>query len=376
MKKLFNIISILTTAGIVFWIGINASDLIDSVIDMSEPLELYLLHILMILVFFYAAIYLHLILHEGGHLVFGLAGGYRFVSFRILNYALIRQNGVIRKKKYSVAGTAGQCLMAPPRDRTALFPFVIYNLGGVTMNLLTAALCWFLFRHTSVNMLRAFFLMMIFAGILLALSNGVPLSTSTVNNDGWNAVSGCINLNARRAFNDVLEINALQSDNIRYKDMDPSLFWMPEEKDRQNTLCAIMVLMCESRMMDEHRFEETEILIRELLAGGYALPQLYYPLLKCDLVYIDILYQKNPDEPRTVMAGRKTKKILQTMATAPSVLRTNYSYEKYVLHSDVSHILAAYEKSRTVYPYLGEFESEDELIALLDQTLAPASPSE
>ena len=35
----------------------------------------------------YAAILIQIIIHEGGHLVFGLLSGYKFSSFRIFNFS-------------------------------------------------------------------------------------------------------------------------------------------------------------------------------------------------------------------------------------------------------------------------------------------------
>ena len=37
----------------------------------------------------FGAILLHVIIHEAGHLVFGLLSGYRFVSFRIFSLTLV-----------------------------------------------------------------------------------------------------------------------------------------------------------------------------------------------------------------------------------------------------------------------------------------------
>ena len=62
----------------------------------------------------FVAIVLHIILHEGGHLLMGFATGYRFISFRIASVAFIRKEGRIRIRRFRLAGTGGQCLMSPP----------------------------------------------------------------------------------------------------------------------------------------------------------------------------------------------------------------------------------------------------------------------
>ena len=50
---------------------------------------------LLSLVFFLIAVSLQVVLHEAGHLVCGLASGYRFVSFRIFSFTWIRQGGKV-----------------------------------------------------------------------------------------------------------------------------------------------------------------------------------------------------------------------------------------------------------------------------------------
>ena len=77
-----------------------------------------------------------IILHEAGHLVFGLLSGYKFVSFRVGAVTLIRRNGKYCVKKYRVIGTGGQCLLTPPDLPLEKMPFFWYNAGGVIVNLL------------------------------------------------------------------------------------------------------------------------------------------------------------------------------------------------------------------------------------------------
>ncbi len=368
MKKLTNVITVIVTAVIVYLTGTRGMDYLDVFVDSSAPFEIWLLRLILVLVFFYAALFIQLILHEGGHLVFGLATGYKFVSFRIMNFAWIRQGGKIVMKRYSVAGTGGQCLMAPPEETSAM-PFVIYNMGGVLMNFITAAISWLLYSAVSVPALKMFFLLLCASGVLLGLTNGLPLSTATVNNDGWNALSGLFNASARRAFDDVLAINAGISENMRVKDIDEKYFRMPEDSEKNNSLISIEAVMLENRYMDEHRFEEAEEVIRRILEEGWDIPKIYAPLLKADKVYIDILHQKNLNEPAEFFNDKSAQKILKTMAGVPAVLRTRYAYEKYILHQDVSQIKRTWDSSRGSYPYLGEFETEGELIRLLDETL-------
>ena len=82
------------------------------------------------------SLYVSIIIHEGGHLVFGLLSGYGFSSFRIGNFMWIKQDGKIKLRRLSLAGTGGQCLMTPPEEKNGKIPVVLYNLGGVIANIL------------------------------------------------------------------------------------------------------------------------------------------------------------------------------------------------------------------------------------------------
>ena len=156
---------------------------------------------------------------------------------------------------------------------------------------------------------------------------------------------------------------------MRVKDIDEKYFRMPEDSEKNNSLISIEAVMLENRYMDEHRFEEAEEVIRRILEEGWDIPKIYAPLLKADKVYIDILHQKNLNEPAEFFNDKSARKILKTMAGVPAVLRTRYASEKYILHQDVSQIRRTWDRSRGSYPYLGEFETEGELIRLLDETL-------
>ena len=109
------------------------------------------------------SIFLQVLLHEGGHLVCGLATDYRFVSFRIFNLTFIRKDGKLCIKRFSLAGTGGQCLLTPPERPLEDIPTTLYNLGGVLANLLTAILAFLpLLTVDGLPYLLKFFLLMLF----------------------------------------------------------------------------------------------------------------------------------------------------------------------------------------------------------------------
>ena len=84
--------------------------------------------------------YISIIVHEAGHLVFGLMSGYGFSSFRIGSMMWVKQDGKIRLRRFSLAGTGGQCLMVPKGEAESKAQLIMFNLGGVFANVVFAAL--------------------------------------------------------------------------------------------------------------------------------------------------------------------------------------------------------------------------------------------
>ena len=65
------------------------------------------------------AFILQVIVHEAGHLVFGLLSGYKFISFRVFDFKIIKdENGKLKIRFERLAGTGGQCLMRAPEFYT------------------------------------------------------------------------------------------------------------------------------------------------------------------------------------------------------------------------------------------------------------------
>ena len=134
---------------------------------------------------FVASFLVHIILHEGGHLVCGLLSGYRFVSFRIGSRILIKSKGRYCLKKFNIPGTGGQCLLDPPDvDARGDFPAKLYNLGGGLSNLLFSAAALVLVEATRNPVVAMVLLPFALLGTGLGLLNLIPLKVSGIANDG------------------------------------------------------------------------------------------------------------------------------------------------------------------------------------------------
>ncbi len=90
--------------------GVYVGEYIVKVSEEKTAGEMIVIGILFFLEL-YLALILQIIIHEGGHLLFGLYSGYRFSSFRIGSFMWLKEGGSLKLKRLSIAGTGGQCLM-------------------------------------------------------------------------------------------------------------------------------------------------------------------------------------------------------------------------------------------------------------------------
>lgn len=328
-----------------------------------------ILRVVLLIIGMYAAIVLQIIIHEAGHLVFGLLTGYRFSSFRIFNLMLVKESGRLRLRKLNIAGTGGQCLMCPPDLVNGTMPFMLYNFGGAIMNILAALisliLC-FILPKSSAGWTFCAFLVVI--GFAYALINGLPVKMGPVNNDGRNAFDMAESREAVRAFWVQLEINEMVSKGVRLKDMPDSWFTVPSDEFIKNGISAASAVFACNRLMDQHRFSEADALMARLLSPESGLIDLYRMMLVCDRMYVEMITENR----RGVLEGMRTdgqQKLMKSMKDNPSVLRTEYVYALLAEKNEAKALDLAkqFEKSSKSYPYPNEIEAERELMEIANE---------
>lgn len=143
----------------------------------------------LVIIFASAIVYLHIIIHELGHLVTGILSGYTFMLFRIGSLGIIREEEGFKTISFSIRGTMGQCLMHPP-ESTDKSSFWFYLSGGVMANVITSSGALLIYWVNPNDYLLLF----AFIGLTAGLMNGIPfgfndgkilskLSKSTVAQD-------------------------------------------------------------------------------------------------------------------------------------------------------------------------------------------------
>ncbi len=321
----------------------------------------------------YAGMFLQIIVHEAGHLIFGLLTGYRFSSFRIFSLMLISEDGKLRCKRFSLAGTGGQCLMAPPTPAAdGSFPYVLYNLGGSLTNLFSALVLGLLALLFWDNALAStLLLMLVVIGVAFALVNGLPLRLTATDNDGRNILSIRENPETRRAFWLQLAINEQIARGVPIDEMPEEWFTLPSDTAMQNSMCATIAVFAANRLMALGRLQEADALMARLLGMQSAIIGIHRCLLICDRLTCEALGE-NRRAVVDAMLTREQTKFMKSMKTYPTVLRTQYILALFHQQDKpkAELLLAQFEKVAKHYPYPTDIQTDRDLISAAMSRLA------
>ena len=319
------------------------------------------------MIIMYIASFVQTIIHESGHLIFGLITGYKFISFRIGHFMFIKEKGRLKIKLYNVVGTAGQCLMMPPQWNEKI-PYRLYNLGGCIMNAATAlfALAAY-FAAGAEGFFALCMAMLAVMGLSMALTNGIPMRVGGISNDGMNAALLGKKENTLRAFWLLLYVNGLIAKGERYRKMPREWFRLPEGEELSDPICCAMGVMLYNFCFDMHEFDEAEQTINYMLNAPGLLDVEKNELL-CELLFLRVL-RGAPKEEIDSLLTPKLDKYIKATANYVSRRRLAYAYQLLYLknYSTAQKCLEVFERTAATYPYSAETENEREIIEIVKQ---------
>lgn len=254
------------------------------------PLVDFVVPIVLAFVAMAVAIVLHIVLHEAGHLLMGLATGYRFSSFRIGSIAFVRREGRISIRRYKLAGTGGQCLMLPPEVPDERVPFFWYNAGGVVMNIVVALLALVMLKTCDLSMWWSeWSMMMVIVGVFLAVVNGIPMRPGGMQNDGMNILMLYRKPEKRKDLMHQLQIAAAATEGKRASEMPAEWFDSDPVDDFKDLIRLASRLNHQARLIDQGRFVEAHAAVADLLAHFDELPQIVRFELAGEYVFTELL---------------------------------------------------------------------------------------
>lgn len=318
-----------------------------------------------------AAVFLQIIIHEAGHLVFGLLSGFRMVSFRVANIILVRHDEGWQFGRFSIAGTGGQCLMEPKIDNIKdahLMPCTWYLAGGVIANAVVAIVSVvILSMHIAGVVVSCLLAMLVLSGVYLAITNGIPMKIGGVANDGDNIRTLRRNAEARRLLWVQLKANAVYTRGMRFCDMPGEWFSLPDDADAGDYLNASIIGMRASREIERLNFEAAYHDLRRLRSAGARLLEVLQRETACELLLPAIMLHRPRYEIEAIM-DQKTEQYARTYASYMlSRAITVYVIERFIKRDNVAteKALRQFEKMARRYPTKGEQRSCRELMAYL-----------
>ena len=299
MKQILKLIGSLLLGGCIGFIGVTIILVLFTDISFNqfmeklqkvEALEMIGVMILSFVTFILTCL-LQILLHEGGHLIGGLLSGYHFVSFRILNWTIIKEEGKMRIKHFSIAGTGGQCLLTPPEKPMKEIPVILYNLGGVIMNLLTATLSLILLITIEKlpYPIELFLIFNCIVGYFLGILNGIPFNFGAISNDANNMRLLLKDEQSKQTIAHLLHINAFVQKGMRPKEIPERYFTCNEPINYKNPLQINLYLMVIGKLMDEEQWEICYNKLEDLMKHKDEMLDLFVKETASELLFISLI---------------------------------------------------------------------------------------
>ncbi len=326
VDKILTVIGYILTVAPYLVLGAYSADSADKLITNDNVgLELMLMGGFLFLALLF--VYIHIILHEGGHLICGLLSGWKYLSFRVGSLVLAKQDGKLKWKKTTVMGTGGQCLMIPPECEPEKCPFFLYLLGGGLMNILTggiALLTGFLAGSIAQVILNIFAIM----GIGLGLSNLFPAKIGGTMNDGYQIfIELPKNGEAKKYACCLMAANAVLAENDSTKALPEnirSIILSLNGEDCTNTSVTNLLFFKNTILQEEGGYDEAREIFRKVDESPDAL-QIFKNEASCELLYYEIMDECRAEEVDRLYS-KKLAEYIKATALYPSRKRLMYAY--------------------------------------------------
>lgn len=356
--KLFSIyITICLLVGIILgWISLNYPEL--NIIKNTGKIITSIILYLIAIIFTFLV---HIILHEIGHLIFGLFSGYKFVSFRVGSHILVREDKGFKWKRFNIPGTAGQCLMMPPEIEDGKFPFIIYNFGGVLINLIVGILGLVYFKNLQlpyVNLGIAIFI----SGIFIFITNGIPMKLGGIPNDGYNTISMIKDRKSREHFHLQLKINGLLTFGQRPRDISLEEYELDKIEDLENPLNTGIKLMEYYGYLDRGDIKKAKGVLDSLVPHLNKLVSIYRHEINIERIYLELVGDINKEFIDNLYTDTLKRYVTQDNFML-NKKRLLMAYELYY-NEDKDEALKYFDKLKKMtkdHPIKGEVEMELDL---------------
>lgn len=332
--------------------------------------------VILIVLIFYLSLCLQIIVHEAGHYLFGRLSGYTLHIFRIGSIAFVKANDKVVVKRMKIPGTAGQCIMNPPDCKPEEIPFILYNIGGVLLNLIVSIISIALyFIIPNVIYLSEFLMTFGVCGIFTGIMNGIPIRTKLINNDGYNIKEMLSEQTARRAFWIQLKVTAAFMNNIPLTHMPEEWFAIDTDLKESSSLLTSLAIYNSQRFLYNMEFQKARERMHMLLEEATNMIGFQRNELMCELFFCEMILNEDVADINKLYT-KELKKFIKMTLLSLSKQRLLYSYHLLVTkdsklmekHSTLFHKVAKkypfqveIDMERKLYDYVTNLSKEREM---------------
>lgn len=351
---------------------IDGKDALDNVKDHDIEWATILLSVACAIVSLILSVVIHFALHEVGHMVMGMLTGYKFLSLRLFKYAIIKdKHGRLTFKRFNVAGTGGQCIMDLPHDTDAdKMPFFWHYAGGVMANILIVAISIIILKCCDMGIIGTnFFMMMAFAGVLIAISNGVPISQNGLSNDAKSIQQLYKYKSSRTYVLRMMHMTSMLLRGTRLKDMPKEWFEDVMPHDTKDYFKLAYRINYITWLEDCGRFEDAKMVCEQLDGLDKPLPLMLKMEKDGEQVMCEMLTTKRKEvvEPlltqRLRMYVNANKTFSATKLALAYVVASHYDDDQ----ETAMALLDEFASHRQDYLMPGEIETAENIIEIADK---------
>ena len=205
-------------------------------------------------------------------------------------------------------------------------------------------------------------------GVFTALTNGIPIDTGLVVNDGYNARIMRKSKSARRAYFVQHEMVLYLLDGKNPTEMPDEWFTLPTADDMDNALSSFFAAAHVDRLMAEKRFDEAISAIGFILENAHVMCGVHRTMLICNLMYCEMINGASRDTVERLLT-REQVSVMKQMKNFPVVIRTEYAYTMLCKDDRAGSVemLKRFDRIAKTYPYPVDIEGERELMLLADK---------
>ena len=278
-----------------------------------------------LIVVMYLAYIIHSFIHELGHLTFGIISGCKLLSYRIGNYAFVKENNKICVKIHKVKGSGGQCLLGEPKRNSLVSQYCII-LGGIFFNLIISVLFYIISFHVPIVM-KAICYLLCFVGIIFIVMNGLPLNNLSIINDGKCLMLIINDKEARTCYYSHSIICRLLFESKSYGDIPKEYFDYDENAAIDNELIGYMIIMKYYHYLENKEYKMANWSLRQFEPFEDRLKRELLIDLYYEKLYIELLTLKREAVIKNILSSHIMKNEFCKKSNDINKLRVKMAYE-------------------------------------------------